>query len=184
MTFKQKSQVLLAFSFRIPLIAISSLHLVYFKPFPTSQEPQFAVTNVVLLQQAMVIWSLISATIPNMKNFMKSFSMHFSFPLGWGSTARGFDGYPLQSLTGLSGERHQAFAQWGSQPKDDNRSERSACPLVMQPHLIDSSSMNARPSQSREDHRQLESVIESNSQELATTRQTQQYVSHEHVADT
>ncbi|ORY59964.1 uncharacterized protein BCR38DRAFT_443484 [Pseudomassariella vexata] len=81
MSFNLKCQVFTAFSFRIPLIVASALHLAYFKKYPTSAEPQFDITNSLLIQQVMLTWSLISATIPNLKSFMMSFSMILSFQI-------------------------------------------------------------------------------------------------------
>ncbi|EHK18605.1 uncharacterized protein TRIVIDRAFT_78137 [Trichoderma virens Gv29-8] len=99
MSFSRKFQVALAFSFRLPLIAFSALHLAYFSKYPTSPEPQFAVTNSLLFQQTMIVWSLISATVPNMKNFLKSFSIGLGFPLAFDSSVyASSNAYPLRSL--------------------------------------------------------------------------------------
>lgn len=72
-----KLQVFLAFAFRLPLIAFSVLHLLYIARLVTSDEPLLAAAGPVAAQQAMLTWSLVSATIPNMKKFMKSFDMEF-----------------------------------------------------------------------------------------------------------
>ncbi|KAH7362790.1 hypothetical protein B0T11DRAFT_352806 [Plectosphaerella cucumerina] len=72
MSFKRKLQVVLAFSFRLPLVVLSGLHLAYFSSYPSAEEPQYAITNTLLIQQATIVWSIISATIPNIKNFLKS----------------------------------------------------------------------------------------------------------------
>ncbi|KAK7427305.1 hypothetical protein QQZ08_006242 [Neonectria magnoliae] len=99
MPFNRKYQVVVAFSFRIPLIALSAVHLVYFGKYPVSVEPQFAVTNSLLLQQAMIVWSIISATVPNLKSFLKSFSIGMGFPLPFGlSMYASSNAYALQSL--------------------------------------------------------------------------------------
>ncbi|KAM0249005.1 hypothetical protein ACHAQJ_009254 [Trichoderma viride] len=99
MSFARKCQVAMVFSFRLPLIALSAIHLAYFGKYPTSSEPQFAVTDGLLFQQTMIVWSLISATVPNMKNFLKSFSMGISFPLTFDNSGDGSgNAYPLQSL--------------------------------------------------------------------------------------
>lgn len=81
MSFIRKCQVAMVFSFRLLLIALSVSHLVYFDKYPTSAQPQFAVASSLLFQQVMIVWSLISATVPNMKNFLKSFSIGMGFPL-------------------------------------------------------------------------------------------------------
>ncbi|KAI5456212.1 hypothetical protein BGZ63DRAFT_435701 [Mariannaea sp. PMI_226] len=99
MSFTHKCQVVMAFSFRIPLIALSACHLAYFGKYPTSAEPQFAVTNSLLFQQAMIAWSLISATVPNLRNFLKSFSIGMGFPLPVDLSTYGSNNvYALRSL--------------------------------------------------------------------------------------
>ncbi|KAH6953882.1 hypothetical protein BKA56DRAFT_648481 [Ilyonectria sp. MPI-CAGE-AT-0026] len=99
MSFTRKCQVVIAFSFRIPLIALSAIHLAYFGKYPASPEPQFTVTNSLLFQQAMIVWSLISATVPNLKNFLKSFSIGMGFPLAFDLSMYGSSNmYALQSL--------------------------------------------------------------------------------------
>jgi hypothetical protein len=98
-SFARKCQVVTAFSFRIPLIAISSVHLAYSQRYPSSLEPQFAVTNTLICQQVMIAWSLISATMPNLKNFLKSFSIGMGFPVAFDFTMSGSSkAYALQSL--------------------------------------------------------------------------------------
>jgi hypothetical protein len=89
----------MAFSFRLPLVALSAVHLAYCRTFPAASEPQFAVTNALIWQQIMIAWSLISATVPNLKNFLKSFSIGMGFPLAFDLTMSGnTDVYALQSL--------------------------------------------------------------------------------------
>ncbi|KAL2682336.1 hypothetical protein Neosp_006786 [[Neocosmospora] mangrovei] len=99
MSFARKCQVAMAFSFRIPLIALSAIHLAYISKYPDATEPQFAVTNSLLFQQTMIAWSLISATVPNLKNFLKSFSIGMGFPLAFDLSIYGSSNvYALQSL--------------------------------------------------------------------------------------
>ncbi|WZH49465.1 uncharacterized protein QYS62_010666 [Fusarium acuminatum] len=97
--FARKCQIVMAFSFRLPLIALSAVHLAYCRVYPTASEPQFTVTNALIWQQVMIAWSLISATVPNLKNFLKSFSIGMGFPLAFDLTMSGnTDTYALQSL--------------------------------------------------------------------------------------
>ncbi|RSM02646.1 hypothetical protein CEP52_007853 [Fusarium oligoseptatum] len=99
MSFARKCQVAMAFSFRLPLIALSAIHLAYFTKYPDATEPQFAITNSLLFQQTMLAWSLISATVPNLKNFLKSFSIGMGFPLAFDLSVYGSSNvYALQSL--------------------------------------------------------------------------------------
>ena len=98
-SYIRKCQVVMAFSFRIPLIALSAVHLAYSATNPASTEPQFAVTKSLLCQQIMIAWSLISATVPNLKNFLKSFSIGMGFPVSFDLSMSGSSNvYALQSL--------------------------------------------------------------------------------------
>ncbi|KAJ4129453.1 hypothetical protein NW765_016326 [Fusarium oxysporum] len=98
-SYIRKCQVVMAFSFRIPLIALSAVHLAYSATNPASTEPQFAVTKALICQQIMVAWSLISATVPNLKNFLKSFSIGMGFPVSFDLSMSGSSNiYALQSL--------------------------------------------------------------------------------------
>ncbi|OAA61560.1 hypothetical protein ISF_05639 [Cordyceps fumosorosea ARSEF 2679] len=99
MSAARKFQVIMAFSFRLPLVILSGVHLHYFDQYPSAAEPQFAVIDSLLFQQAMISWSLISATVPNLKNFLKSFSIGMGFPLAYDDTMSGSGGaYALRSF--------------------------------------------------------------------------------------
>ncbi|KAJ4022892.1 hypothetical protein NW752_003347 [Fusarium irregulare] len=74
-------QVVVAFSFRLPLITLTAVH-VRALDFPSTDEPQFDITKALMTQQIMVAWSLISATMPNLKNFMKSFRFNIGMNFG------------------------------------------------------------------------------------------------------
>lgn len=101
MPFGMKFQVVTAFAFRAPLVIFSALHLASIKDYQGSAEPQFAVSTALLFQQAMVAWSLISATIPNLGGFMKSFSMSLGVPMGLARGGTGLhDAYALQTIGG------------------------------------------------------------------------------------
>jgi hypothetical protein len=110
-SFARKCQIVMAFSFRLPLIAVAAVHLAYSGTYPTASEPQFAVTNTLLCQQVMVAWSLISATVPNLKNFLKSFSIGMGFPVAFDLTMSGnTDAYALQSIGKSRSANHSAAA--------------------------------------------------------------------------
>ncbi|KAF4455587.1 hypothetical protein F53441_2111 [Fusarium austroafricanum] len=98
-SFARKCQVVSAFSFRLPLIALAAVHLAYSGTYPTSPEPQFDVTNTLICQQVLISWALISATVPNLKNFLKSFSIGMGFPVAFDFTMSGSSqAYALKSL--------------------------------------------------------------------------------------
>jgi hypothetical protein len=135
MPTKLKYQVALAFSFRLPSIVASGVHLASVKDYPSSPEPQFAVTNALIAQQAMITWSLISATIPNMKTFLKSFSTGLSFPEGWGSLYNNSNNsYPLRSLhASSSAKRSFRGGELLSSARDNPTSAASNRSLVLRP---------------------------------------------------
>ncbi|KAF2689937.1 hypothetical protein K458DRAFT_474325 [Lentithecium fluviatile CBS 122367] len=99
MPVKKKVQVVIAFSFRLPVVIFSALHFTHLEQYPTATEPLYSITGALLMQQAMLLWSLISATIPNLKAFMKSFSLDFGLGLTFGTSQQKSSDYPLQNLT-------------------------------------------------------------------------------------
>jgi hypothetical protein len=98
MPVKKKSQVVLAFAFRLPVVIFSAIHFVHLDQYPATDEPLYSVTNVIIQQQCMLLWSLISATIPNMKAFIQSFSLDFGMGMGL-DTSQKSSSYPLKNLT-------------------------------------------------------------------------------------
>lgn len=75
--------------------------------FTTSANPGLALVPVLVLQQVQVCWSLISATVPNLKAFVKSFSSGFGIQLdpavaqAYGSSrSNRSNAYELGSVTG------------------------------------------------------------------------------------
>lgn len=115
MSLNHKLQVSIAFSFRLPLIALSAIHMAYLSKYPASSEPQFAIINSLLFQQIMMVWSLVAATVPNMKNFLKSFSMGLGF--SWAFESSDYESgnaYPLQTLNGSRSEHIPSTAEGAS----------------------------------------------------------------------
>ncbi|KIX01115.1 uncharacterized protein Z518_10181 [Rhinocladiella mackenziei CBS 650.93] len=81
LAFALKLQVILAFAFRLPVAAVSIVHLKFVSDYTNSSNPGIALVPVLVLQQVQLCWSLISATIPNLKSFVKSFSSGFGIRL-------------------------------------------------------------------------------------------------------
>jgi hypothetical protein len=98
MPLKKKSQVVVAFAFRLPVVIFSALHFVHIRRYPTTDEPLYHVTGVIIQQQYMLLWSLISATIPNLKAFIQSFSLDFGMGMGLDASQKS-SSYPLKNLT-------------------------------------------------------------------------------------
>lgn len=68
-----KCQVVLAFAFRLPLIALAVLRMHYVNRYAEADNPGLAQTPIAILQQVYMAWTIISATIPNIKSFVRSF---------------------------------------------------------------------------------------------------------------
>lgn len=103
MPLKVKCQVILAFAFRLPAIGLSALHLAMIVAASRSSKGQFSATNPLLTQQALLIWSIISTTVPNLGGFMRSFATGFGIPKQMASGNQHSNGvYALQTIGGRS----------------------------------------------------------------------------------
>lgn len=105
----EKYQLVLFFTCRLPMVVLSVYHLIYVKQLPASAQPQFAVTDALLLQQAMLTFSLITTTIPNMKGFLIKFSTGFGIIPGDVDrhTLSRENSYPLQALGPSRGAKRE-----------------------------------------------------------------------------
>ena len=72
-----KVKVVCAFLFRLPLVALAVLRLHYVQSATTDANPGTAQSEIMVLQQAYLCWSIISATLPNLKAFVRSFGSGF-----------------------------------------------------------------------------------------------------------
>ncbi|EEY22505.1 conserved hypothetical protein [Verticillium alfalfae VaMs.102] len=141
MSFERKCQVVLAFTFRLPLIALSAFHLSYFDKYLESDEPQFAVNSSLLFQQTMILWSLISATVPNLKNFMKSFSIGMGLPVAFDISGYGSSNlYAMRPLKSKSQATSSAVggitATSSGLMRDDVDTEHRARPQAWRPDQL------------------------------------------------
>ncbi|EXJ89772.1 hypothetical protein A1O3_02839 [Capronia epimyces CBS 606.96] len=107
LAFSMKCQVVLAFAFRLPIVALSIVHLKFISDYTKSSNPGLALVTPLVLQQVQLCWSLIAATVPNLKAFVKSFSSGFGIRLDpnttriYGSRRYGrSNGYELGSVPG------------------------------------------------------------------------------------
>ncbi|RMZ85560.1 hypothetical protein DV737_g596, partial [Chaetothyriales sp. CBS 132003] len=72
-----KFQVILAFLFRLPLIALSVLRMHYVRKYTHSSNSGLSQEPILIVQQVYLCWSIISATIPNLQAFVRSFGSGF-----------------------------------------------------------------------------------------------------------
>jgi hypothetical protein len=77
LTVSLKVQVVSAFLLRLPLVALSFLRLHYVSEYATAENAGLSQTPILTLAQVYICWSIISATIPNLKAFVRSFGSGF-----------------------------------------------------------------------------------------------------------
>ncbi|KAF2004742.1 hypothetical protein P154DRAFT_551938 [Amniculicola lignicola CBS 123094] len=106
MSQKLKFQVIAVFTTRVPLIPLSILGLIRFKQSLYSNNPGVDRTPVILFQQTEICYSLMAATIPSLKAFIRSFDTGSGVKVGttnaYGSSG-GYGGgqsYQMKSLSG------------------------------------------------------------------------------------
>ncbi|KAK3720826.1 hypothetical protein LTR37_003489 [Vermiconidia calcicola] len=86
MSAKLKVQVTSAFVFRLGVAAAAIMHAVWVFRHAKSVHPSLAMVPTIIIAEAELCWSLVSATIPNLKNFMRRFSTGFGHEFGLGTT--------------------------------------------------------------------------------------------------
>jgi hypothetical protein len=103
----------------IRVVGLALLHLHFIGNYVHSETPSLSIVAVLVCQQVELCWSIISATIPNLKSFVKSFSSGFGLTIDLDATARygsrnyGGTAYELGSVKkgtthGLRGGSHIA----------------------------------------------------------------------------
>ncbi|KAG9858821.1 hypothetical protein KCU98_g9584, partial [Aureobasidium melanogenum] len=70
----KKMLVVSAFAYRMPIIAFSLLYLKVYSEAARSEEKVHHFTKVIIWQQALICYSLLSATLPFVQAFMRSFT--------------------------------------------------------------------------------------------------------------
>lgn len=98
LSLRLKIKLSFAFILRIPLIILSTIYLLQIRNLADSDEPQLDAITSLILQQLMITSSLISATIPNIATFVKSFSMALGAAVFRPNRPDHPQSFPLQSL--------------------------------------------------------------------------------------
>ena len=123
---------------------MAALHLHYVSRYAHSSIPGRALVPVLVLQQVELCWSLISATIPNLKAFVKHFSSGFGLNIDldantrYGPRGYGKDGYEL----GSRGKRSRNVTALSSHKSHGSVSDFEIRPAPAKPE---------RPTKERED---------------------------------
>lgn len=108
---------------------LSILHLHYVAKYTGSDNPGVAIVPVIVMQQVELCWSLISATVPNLKSFVKSFSSGFGIQLdasltqnyGSGRYGRSGGGYEMGSLPGKGSHKSESAGRSFNDPGETRR---------------------------------------------------------------
>lgn len=108
---------------------LSVLHLHYVANYTGSGNPGIAIVPVIVIQQVELCWSLISATVPNLKSFVKSFSSGFGIQLdasltqnyGSGRYGRSAGGYELGSIPGKGSHKSDSAGRSFNDPGESRR---------------------------------------------------------------
>ncbi|ORY15013.1 hypothetical protein BCR34DRAFT_533475 [Clohesyomyces aquaticus] len=91
-----KFQVIIAFGLRFPVVAFAFVHLHFISDYDTGPNMSQTTISALVFLQIELFWALLSATIPTLKAFMKSFNSGFGMEID-------LDGYGSVSGHGQSG---------------------------------------------------------------------------------
>jgi hypothetical protein len=138
------------------VVALSLLHLHYVADYVQSSNPGIAIVPVIVMEQVQLCWSLISATIPNLKSFVKSFSSGFGIQLdpsltqayGSGRLERTANRYEMGSLGGS----HKSKSGGRSTHSVEGTRDLPADPPPKLASIREHDSIDSGGSQGSEDH--------------------------------
>ncbi|OAL53498.1 hypothetical protein IQ07DRAFT_628764 [Pyrenochaeta sp. DS3sAY3a] len=195
-----KLQVAVAFGFRLPVIAFAAVHLHFVSKYSSSTNVSRTIIPALIYQQYELSWSLLSATIPTLKSFMRSFNSGFGMEIdmdahsGYKSGTFHNGAYPLGSMqrstarvittTSIPDNReyHEGVKRRGS-PHVQNRPARSVRSArtvgVSGPKDPEITSFPAEPREGRSG-----SITSDGSQDMIIKREVAWSVSYEESAAT
>ncbi|KAH7088146.1 hypothetical protein FB567DRAFT_332148 [Paraphoma chrysanthemicola] len=112
MPLKRRLAVILAFSTRLPNVAISINHLIAYSKFINDQQQAIDITSVINWQNILLSYSLMSATLPTLKGFTEGFNTA-GVSLGYGR-----DGTTYGANSGTHGSHElQTISRIRTRPK-------------------------------------------------------------------
>lgn len=162
-----KFQVVIAFGVRLPVIGFAAAHLHYVSNYTHSADASKAIIPALLYQQFELFWSLLAATIPTLKAFMRSFNSGFGMEIdldayGYGSGSQGYHNgsFPLQSLQNRSRTKEEPLPVRRTGGKKPVRNNTTA-------------SVMSDGSQELIIQREVPSVVSDGSQELVIQKEVQ-----------
>jgi hypothetical protein len=106
MSVKLKLQVISVFAFRLPLLPLAALGLTSFNKSLSSANPGVDRTPAIVYQQSQLCFSLLAATVPCLKSFIRSFDTGSGVKVQY--TSNGYDSngyrrgesYRMESMSG------------------------------------------------------------------------------------
>lgn len=160
-----KLQVAIAFGFRLPLIAIAAVHLHYVSRYNNGTNTSQAIIPALVSQQCELLWSLLSATIPTLKAFMRTFNSGFGMEIDLDSPY-GHRSEPQDSKTYILGSApdehttttHRIIAGENqiSRQRDDSETAKA---YGLDDEMASPSEFRTRPQSSFTSHSSREMII-------------------------
>ncbi|KAJ9611328.1 hypothetical protein H2200_004512 [Cladophialophora chaetospira] len=100
MSMQRKIQALMCFVLRLPIIVLIALHIKYISDFNSSSNPGIALTTPYLFREAEVVYSLLSAAIPALNQYLRKFDTTQATVFGYNAGQYGSGGrsYQMDSL--------------------------------------------------------------------------------------
>ncbi|KAF2106570.1 hypothetical protein BDV96DRAFT_533619 [Lophiotrema nucula] len=121
-----KLQVIVAFGFRLPVIGFAIAHLHYVSSYANSNNVSKDIIPALVYQQFELFWSLLAATIPTLKAFMRSFNSGFGMEIdldGYGSAYGSNGTYPLESLQNATSSNGAVVSRPGVRARTRERDD-------------------------------------------------------------
>lgn len=162
-----KIQVAIAFGFRVPLIAIAAVHLHYVAAYSNGANTPQAIIPALVLQQCELLWSLLSATIPTLKAFMRTFNSGFGMEIDLDSPYGHRYGPPDSKTYILGSAQHPAgrevtvpaAIELENQESLSSQDQKLAKVCTLNDEATDSSASCARPQSSLTTHSSQDMII-------------------------
>ncbi|RMZ82152.1 hypothetical protein DV738_g1845, partial [Chaetothyriales sp. CBS 135597] len=124
MNWTRKFQASVCFALRIPIIIFITLHLKFLSDFNSAKNPSVALTKVQIFRECEIIYSLLSASIPALNQYLRKFNTQEATQFGFNPTryansgGSGRRGLPLKSFT-KSKTKGTQNASWNASSNDN-----------------------------------------------------------------
>lgn len=128
MSFEIKLTVVFAFFFRIFVVVFALMHIARIAHYSKSSDPGLAVIGNLIWQQVELGYSLISATIPTLRSFIRGYEKAMGWEASYSKSHTdppmfGTASYPMQSYRSKNGSNRSGNHEIGID-HDDNESTR------------------------------------------------------------